>query len=176
MESFTINPKCLNLPWLWWHWGTHCCPLHGEWWGRTDPCSDRPWAPHWTCKVKPWELPGRTGTHSWNFPVGSQSTSQSKPGWTDAQGKDYCRRAPEMHKMRTGVIKKDQWKNQRAQNRWHQTDLWIGIRKSTRVRPLLQQGVKDDVQLLLVVAVGYNTSQGGIGVRGGGNSAGQWCV
>lgn len=111
MESFTTNPKCLNLPWLWWHWGTHCCPLHGEWWGRTDPCSDRPWAPHWTCKVKPWELPGRTGTHSWNFPVGSQCTSQSKPGWTGAQGKDYCRRAPEMHKMRTRVIKKDLWKN-----------------------------------------------------------------
>lgn len=44
------------------------------------------------------------------------------------------------------------------------TYLGVGIGESTRLWPLLQQGVKDDVELLLVVSVRYDAGQGGVGV------------
>lgn len=53
-----------------------------------------------------------------------------------------------------------------------QAHLGTGVGESTGLRPLLQQGVEDDVELLLVVGVGHDAGQGGVGVRGGGNGQG----
>lgn len=49
------------------------------------------------------------------------------------------------------------------------TNLSVGIGESAGLWPLLQQGVKDDVELLLVVSVGYDAGKGGVGVGGGGD-------
>lgn len=42
--------------------------------------------------------------------------------------------------------------------------LSAGVWESTRLWPLLQQRVKDVVELLLVISVCYNAGQGGVGV------------
>lgn len=47
--------------------------------------------------------------------------------------------------------------------------LRVGVWESTRLRPLLQQRVKDDIELLLVIGVWYHAGQGGIAVGGGGD-------